>query len=337
MRIFTNEDAIVNGLARADASQEAVAWRDPLAFGRLAPESDLNAFGTARAELFACLGWDEREVLEGDFRFRNRALTEAVEDGQEIRLLFGGSLRDQLQLSQILHWFSLQPVVALESVRMMVIDGPLSVFEDGALLEIAKEGDSVDDGALEAYRAVWSAVTSDDPRNAEQVFRLLRKSREQLTLASAVERWLQELPSCENGLSITECQILDAVRLEVHFPQDLFEVVEETESAPFRTNWEFWQILAGLTSGPRPLLRVAGGRRFLCPPKDLAWIDFHDQRLELTETGQSILEGKTRYPDVGMPERWLGGTRLIAANPWFWDYQRSTVIRQPEPAIGPTA
>lgn len=162
--------------------------------------------------------------------------------------------------------------------------------------------------------------------------RQLGEAREHVTLAAAMERWLQELPSWENGLSITENQILDAVRLGVVFPQEIFEAVEETESAPFRTNWEFWQILARLTRGDTSLLRTQFERPFLCPPTDLAWVTFHDQKLELTETGRSALEGRIRGPQLRLPERWWGGTLIDGTNDWYWDYGRRAVVQETVPS-----
>ncbi|MDQ8201685.1 hypothetical protein [Pelagicoccus sp. SDUM812003] len=335
MRVFTNEAATVNALRRADERLLVESWDDPLAFGRLFSALDLDAYATSRAQVFSAAGWDEDGVAEADLMLRNEALKEALESGEDIYLLFGGSLLDQLQLSQILFWLSFHSERALKQVRVMVIDGPLCVFEEGALLEVAREGEALDFPMLDAYRSAWMAVTAPDVSHVEFAYRRLQ-SGPWSSLCAALERWLQELPSSENGLSISQCQILDAVRLGIGFPQELFEAVDQTEAASFRTNWEFWQLLDHLCSGQDPLLAVAGGRPFLCPPRALAWIPFHDQKLELTERGRALLDGRGHLMDGEVVERWLGGVRISEESRRFWDYATRAVVSQRRPTV-PTA
>lgn len=329
MWIFTNDEAAVNALERADGRLEAVAWSDPMGFGRLPASADLDGYAAERAKVFAALRWEEEETAAADLRLRFAALESWTESGEEGCLLFGCSLRDQLQLAQICWWLAERGGAALRRARLMVVDGPLSIFDDGALLEVAKEGAALEAETLAAYRAAWLAVTSPEPLAAQALFEELRGRREELTLASALERWLQELPSWENGLSMTEGQILDAVGLGVATPGELFEAVQETEGAAFRTNWEFWQELDRLASGGDPLLEVPGGARFLCPPADLGWTAFAAQRLELTEAGRAVASGAVHAAELARPERWLGGTLLDGAARWYWNYGSQRIEGSP--------
>ena len=325
MRIFTNDEATVNALARADERVEAFAWNDPLTFGRLPATDELDAYAEARALVFKEAGWDEDDVFESDLKLRNKALRESLEKPDGLTLLFGGSLKDQLQLSQIAAWLELQPSDQSSKTRFMVIDGPLSVFDDGALLEVSKDADLLNGGTKGVYAEAWKAVVSPDPCEVETVLMKLKDQRRHLALAAALERWLQELPSVDNGLSISEAQVLDAVRLGLSFPQELFEAIEETEPAAFRWNWEFWALLKRLTRGPDALLEVEGRGEFLRPPKELAWIEFHDQALALTEKGRAVLECELHYSQISMIPRWLGGALIGNESNWYWDYQQQTI------------
>lgn len=334
MRVFTNDVATVNALARADERVQATAWGDALAFGRLTADSDFDLFANVRAQVYASAHWDEDQVTESDLKLRHAALADAFEAGEELRLLFGGSLNDQLQLAQILFWLSYRCDRALRQTRLMVIDGPLSIFDDGALLEVAREGDPLDFATLDAYRTAWLAITAPDPIHVEFAFRRLGGGPYS-ALAAALERWLQELPSAENGLSISQAQMLDAVCLGVTSPQALFDAAQETEAAPFRVNWEYWQLINGLCSGPDPLLATRSGKPFLCPPKVMAWTDFHAQILEMTDRGRVILEGEQHLCDGAFPARWLGGARIDGESRWFWDYARNAIVSEPRVLVAP--
>ncbi len=325
MRIFTNEVATVNALERADDRVKAFAWQDPLAFGRLLAGNDLDAFANARSFAYAAAHWDEDNIVEEDFKLRNMELSSAFESGEDVCLLFGGSLTDQLQLAQILGWLSERPIPEQAKAKLMQVDGPLSVFGDGALLEIAKVAETIPAGIHAIYAIAWDAVSGSDPFAVEAALeRALSEGLE--SLAAGLARWLQELPSQENGLSISQLQTLDAVRLGVTSPRALFAAVQATEATPFRINWEFWAVVDGLCSGSDPLLRTVSGNPFLCPPRDLAFESFDAQVLELTERGEALLEGRGNYLGGSFPERWLGGFKIDAESGVFWDYATRRVV-----------
>lgn len=325
MRIFTNEVATVNALERADDRVKAFAWQDPLAFGRLVAGNDLEAFANSRSFAYAAAHWDEDNVVEEDFKLRNMELSSAFDSGEDVCLLFGGSLTDQLQLAQILGWLSERPILEQAKAKLMQVDGPLSVFGDGALLEIAKVAETIPAGVHAIYAIAWDAVSGTDPLAVEAAQE--RASFEGLaSLSAGLVRWLQELPSQENGLSISQLQTLDAVRLGVTSARALFDAVQATEAAPFRISWEFWAIVDGLCSGTEPLLRTTSGLPFLCPPRDLAFEAFDSQALELTERGESLLKGRGNYLGGSFPERWLGGFKIDAESGVFWDYAARKIV-----------
>lgn len=325
MRIFTNDVATANALERADSRVVAVAWQDPLTFGRLIAGNDLDAFATARSFAYAGAHWDEDNVVEEDLKLRNAELRAGFESESEVYLLFGGSLAEQLGLAQILGWLSERPINEQAKARLMLVDGPLTVFDDGALFEIAKAGEVVPAGTHAIYAVAWDAVSGADPFEVEAAME--RASSEGLSsLATGLGRWLRELPSVENGLSISQMQVLDAVRLGVGDPRELFRLVEATEATPFRIDWEFWALLDGLCAGEDPLLRVVSGGSFLCPPRDLKFEAFDAQILELTERGRAVLEGRSNFLSGSFAERWLGGAKIDSESGLFWDYAAGKVV-----------
>lgn len=325
MLIFTNDVATANALEKADSRVTAVAWQDPLAFGRLIAGNDLEAFASSRSLAYASAHWDEDNAVEEDLKLRNIQLIDAFASQKEVRLLFGGSLSEQLSLCQILSWLSERPVSEQAKARLMQVDGPLSIFGDGALLDIAKAGELIPAGVHAIYAIAWEAVSGPNPIEVESA--LERANNEELSsLSAGLLRWLQELPSLENGLSISQMQVLDGVRLGVDDPRELFALVQSTEAAPFRINWEFWRVLDELCSTDEPLLRTVSGSKFLCPPRDLAFEAFYAQRLEMTERGRAVLEGKSNFLSGPFAERWLGGTKIDSESPYFWDYSSRKIV-----------
>jgi len=138
-------------------------------------------------------------------------------------------------------------------------------------------------------------------------------------------RLLWELPSSENGLSLTECQILDAVALGVARPKDLFEAVSQAENRVLYNDWEFWALLEGMFLGAQPLLEIDDRGSFLRPPLELAWTDFEGQQFRLTDGGKRILN--RQEGDWGaLGERWLGGTKIDAESVWRWDYGNGRLL-----------
>jgi hypothetical protein len=196
----------------------------------------------------------------------------------------------------------------------------------GKLWDRIDRAESLEETKFGVYESVWTAFVSDDPMDLEKCFQSLESG----LLKDAVDRLLREYPSAENGLSLTECQILDALSLGVTAPRELFEACRETESVPFLNNWEFWAILQRMTSGESPLIETVTGDPFLCPPRGLAWKAFEKQSLALTPFGERVLKAEEHCALDGFQERWIGGVQLAANRLWFWCYQTNSLTREPK-------
>ncbi len=329
MRVFSKEESTANALSSVGLEASFTAWRDALHVGRVSPLWDLNAFAADRAEVYRELNWDEDHVFLDDMQLRNEEFLEAINSDQELVFVFDPNLGDQLQLCQILAWIATHSPKAVERSRIALLEKALPEYKPSELAELVGEASKLDFDDLELFRSAWLAFISPDPRFLDRFLGQECQSRFESNLKRATNRLLREYPSCENALSLTECQVLDAVRLGVHQPQTLFEACREAEGFPFYNNWELWTVLNRLCSAEQPLVTVESRDRFLCPPKDLAWTDFYEQRLVLTDLGQGILEGSNDTLR-GLPfPRWICGVEISEKNPWFWNYATQSLTREP--------
>ena len=312
MRVFTNDEAALNTLADTDLQIDLWTWRDGLHLGPVSLEWDLDRFSEERAFFLSALGWDAEGTLDADFKLRNEALLDTVSKHESLALIFSDSPRDQLQLTQIISWMQLRSPSSLDRA---------AIFESAAefLEAMPTEGDFESKGVSleesEARTLAWLAFVSPDPRLME---------RQATTSASEpvrelLSRLLLEFPSVENGLSLTECQILDAVASGVKQPREVFAAMSEAEGRRFYNDWEFWVILERLILGATPLLEIVNSKLFLRPPVALAWTEFEDQHLRLTEEGEKVMtRGSGEFAILG--ERWIGGTKIGSEGSWQWDY-----------------
>lgn len=327
MIVFTSDEVSENALALTGRSLDMWAWSEALHVGPIGKTHDLVTFARDRALVFQYHGWDESKEVEADFTARNEALIDALEnEEEEIVLLFGPGIRDQLSLARLAAWLKAQASQALARVKISVEGGALAAESGEALWNRIDRAESLEDTKFDVYESVWTAFVSDDPTKLEACL----QSLEEGLLKDAVDRFLREYPSVENGLSLSECQILDALSLGVTGPKELFEACRETESVPFLNNWEFWATLQRMTSGKSPLIETANGDSFMCPPRSLAWTAFEEQNLALTPFGERALKAEEHCGLDGFQERWIGGVQLAADRLWFWNYQTNCLTREPK-------
>ncbi len=331
MIVFTSDDSVANALNRTDPDLAVWAWSESLHMGSVERDYDLDAFAKRRAASFRDWGWDECVEVEADWTLRNDALMQGLAEGQEIGLLFGKGVRDQLPLARICGWLAAKANHALDKVRLLNVDSSLTDRSDQWLSKAVSSAPPAGIEAIRQYERVWEAFVSSDPKQLEGCWRSFGDG----PLQEALERLLREFPSSENGLSLTECQILDALSLGIRSPRELFDRFSETEDPPFLNDWEFWLILERMATGASPLIELGDQENFLRPPNVMAWNAFHDQTLGLTQTGESVLKGSGNYAALDFQERWIGGCRVAKDNFWFWDYEARELARTTPLASAP--
>ena len=146
--IITNGDAAGELLRRAIPRAEVLPWRDVLHEGPVPPTGTLAELTAIRAEYLADRGWGEREEIATYLQARDRGLAHSTAFDRVV-LWFEHDLYDQLQLLQILDWFSREQMNA---------DGSLLLVQASEFLGRQTEVE------IEALRALEEPVTPEQTR-----------------------------------------------------------------------------------------------------------------------------------------------------------------------------
>lgn len=310
--IITNGDAAGELLRRAIPRAEVLPWRDVLHEGPVPPTGTLAELTAIRAEYLADRGWGEREEIATYLQARDRGLAHSTAFDRVV-LWFEHDLYDQLQLLQILDWFSREQMNA---------DGSLLLVQASEFLGRQTEVE------IEALRALEEPVTAEQialAADAWAAFRTPTPERFQAFLrgdlsplpflASAVRRMLEELPG-RDGLSRSERQVLSAVGGGITTPPALFVAVQRTEQAAFMGDWSFFGLLDGLGLARVPLIAGLDGAPF---SPDSTSPAYFQSELALTAFGEAVLEGREDHAAMNGIDRWWGGTHLIKERLWRFD------------------
>jgi hypothetical protein len=167
----------------------------------------------------------------------------------------------------------------------------------------------------------WDALASDDPRPFAA---LARSGTPALPiLAPALHRHLCELPSAENGLSLTEHLVLQILSEGGTFTLNrVWEMLRrEREPLPWMGDLAFLHIIEQMHKASEPVfIRIAaasGQGPFL-------------QELRITGAGRAVLRRERDWQSLRPPPRWVGGVRIQpGAEGWRWDEaRRDAVFRQ---------
>lgn len=160
----------------------------------------------------------------------------------------------------------------------------------------------------------WRALANPDPRPLAAI---MRSGTPALPLlAAALHRHLRELPSTENGLSLTEHMALELLASREHSLQQLFGKLSYfVDPLPGQGDSQMCARVLGMESASAPVFtRRAGVDRHgdERPP----WTDV----LGITELGRAVLKGDVDFRSLRPAPRWVGGVEVGGANPdWRWD------------------
>ncbi len=283
------------------ASGETLRWEDCLYEGPVRAGLSLDEMSRLRARFVAgsIEGRPFEEILQR-FTRRDEAL-KSFKSFEEIALWFGPDLGDQLQLVQVLHWFSRRE---LGRTRLT--------------LGSADDRREVTPEQLELARRAWEAVCSEQPVALSE---LAGEDLPELPLLrAAIIRLLEQYPWTGDGLSRSERETMEAL---ADGPREL--------SAVFRSS--------GLEGDEAPFLfrvrSMCGGKRHLVqldgdltdedgPPYDEAiW----RRLLQLTDIGRKILMGQADCIRLYGIDRWIGGVHLKGTRAaWRWDGRRRVLV-----------
>jgi hypothetical protein len=316
--IITNGDAAGELLRRTISSAEVLPWRDVLHEDPVPLTATLAELTAIRAQYLADRGWGDREEIAANLQARDRGLARANAFDRVV-LWFEHDLYDQLQLLQILDWFSRAERGDLLLVQASEFLGRQTAQEIEALGALEQP---VSDEQLALAADAWSAFRAPTPEPWQA---LLGGDLSPLPfLDQAVRRMLEELPGPE-GLSRSERQILTALASGISTPPALFVAVQRTEPAVFMGDWSFWGLLDGLALARVPLIEGLAGAPFRPEGASLASSYFQSE-LRLTAFGEAVLECREDNAAPNEIDRWWGGTHLTNNRLWRFDAEKERLM-----------
>lgn len=302
---ITNGDSVLTTFRQVRFPGRFLAWRDALHDGPVPQTVDLASLSDIRARALADFGGGVYENLRQGFGDRDRAL-EDFRKFEEVVLWFEHDLYDQLQLIQLLDWFSCQE---MGKIRLSVVQinshagikdfqglGQLSGSQLARLFPLRR---TVSPEQLAISTDAWAAFRNATP---ESLMEFLQVNHPEMPfLRDALIRHCEEYPWTSDGLSRTQRQILQAVQSGAKTKEQIYLVTRKQEIAAWGDSSVYLR-LDGLTQSPEPLLKK------------------QDERYELTTSGQAVLEGKGDYVSLHGIDAWFGGVHLSGSHArWRWN------------------
>jgi hypothetical protein len=296
-------------------------WADPLYEGPVPGNvNDDELRETRAAYLTAGLDLDYIDPVN-DLRIW-RSTIDDRDQYDELVLWYEHDLFDQLNLIQLLDRIDRRGLRAkpISLVSIGSFPGRPSFKGMGELTprELAPLFDArrpVTDAQFALAREAWDAFRSATP---EALDGLRRGDTSALPfLAPALERFLQEYPWTNDGLSRTERQLFrqagDGVSLAAVFPR-----MHQDEIAYYVTD-------LSLASMADELSRTSPALLTLGPSNGGGPLQRH---VGLTAAGRAVLDGKQDRVAICGIDRWLGGVHVRRGGVvWRWDPARRTVVR----------
>lgn len=323
---ITNGDSAGDAIKSSGLAGDVLTWRDILHEGPV-PPLPLSALSQVRADYLAAQGLGERARLRADFAERDGTLMRFT-DNDEVVLWFEWDLYDQLQLIQLLAFFSAYSVAELEETHtrldIVCIEGYLGETPVERFHTLHDERSRVTETMLMLGGDAWRAFCSADPREVE---RLIQGDTEPLPfLKGALLRELEEFPSLRNGLSRSESQLLEAISGRPLGFSELFRRVSQREERRFCGDVTMAGYLERMSQTPEPLVLFPSGDRIRSPRDGDDSAAFRNAQIALTEAGRAVLACERDWIEMGGSDRWLGGVHLDGRYaPWRWDVDAGTI------------
>ena len=195
----TNGDSAGGALIHA-GFHPVLPWQDVLHEGPVLAGLSLEQLTEERIAFIAGAGWGLLEEVTAALRSRGASLKAAHLQG-EVVLWFEHDLYDQLQLIQLLDWFSRHPHPRLTLICEAEYVGNMPPER---MRELFAGRKPVTEKQLREAREAWAAFTAPDPAGMNE----LRLSALPF-LGAALRRQLEEYPWIGDALSRLERRVLD--------------------------------------------------------------------------------------------------------------------------------
>jgi hypothetical protein len=283
---------------------EVLVWRDVLHEGPVPAGLSLEEMSAARAAFIHEEYGEDESACRRTFRQRDETLAR-FRDHEEVVLWFEHDLFDQLQLIQVLDWFSRENLDDTQ-LSLICVASYLGRLRSQELADLFPARREVTDAQLQLARRAWHTFSSSAPTGLVQ---LLREDTAALPfLQGALFRHLEQFPAVSNGLSRSERQILEIVASGISRGVEVFQADAAREERIFMGDITFLNYLRALVNARVPLLRFTepGGR-------------IYTAKVEITPEGRAVLESNADHVRLNGIDRWRGGVHLREGNVWRWE------------------
>lgn len=300
---ITNGDNAAELIKTACGAEDIIAWRDILYEG---PVQNLKheVLSKNRAKYLASVGYGELESIQESFQERDRKLS-TFNRHDEIVLWFEHDTYDQLQLIQVLTWFTHQNIADVKLSLICINHFPgitpflgLGQLDTKQIKKLYPTRELISETQLQLATTIWEAFASSDPTRLTS---LLKEDLSALPyVKNALVRYLREFPSAHNGLSWTEEFILESIETGISDFSELFQNMPLKEKDYFLGMGDstFKNIIKNFITTENPLIQCT----------DTTSDDF--KNLKLTSLGSSVLSGKKDWITLNGIDLWRGGIHL---------------------------
>jgi hypothetical protein len=235
---------------------------------------------------------------------------------------------DQFVLIQTLaHYAQTAPPRVLELIDINRFPGSVRFIGLGqlppeALRLLWPRRCAVTENQLALAADTWHALTSDDPRALAAIMKAGTPALP--NLAGALHRHFRELPSLENGLSLTQQLLLQVLATEATSIGRVFQVINgKLDPLPGYGDLMLLRTVDEMLQAARkPFERMpaTGSNRF-------------DDHLSMTELGRAVLLGQQDWLSLQPPARWVGGVCIAnTGRAWRWSEASGEPILVEPPA-----
>lgn len=329
--IVTNGDGAVDRIRAAQISGHLLPWQDMLHDGPVPAGDLLDDVSDARASFLSQALGLPLDAVRADFAHRDAQLDVHSAYG-EVELWFEHDLYDQLQLIQLLHYFSHEP--ERMGLHLVQCDHYIGVMGPDEVRAQERYRAPVSSAQLETALEAWAAFTAPTP-TALAAFVSTRQPALPY-LVPALRRLLSELPAPHSGLSLTEQRILEQLQDGPRKVAQVFAAVHSMDEAQFLADLPFFLRLDGLAFAHEPLIAGLPFRTEDCaglafaPGDDSAaehsYRAYAAAEIYLTRAGEAALRQQFDHACENTIERAIGGFQVRPGAMWRYDRNRHQLI-----------
>lgn len=312
---------IMHKLAVAGFEGDFLWFADPYVQGPVPHTQTLEDFVRIRATYL-----EEHHGVHDEFDplMESYRDLEKARDYELVNIWMEHDSYDQLVLAKLLDFFS-EPAKRPQRLRLISVTHfpgvqrfiGIGQLPPEALRVLWNDFEDVTERRLLLGRKAWAALTSPSP---EPLLELAKSGTPALpTIAKALERHLAELPSAENGLSLTQqltLQIL-AEKGALTAPRLFGWYTNQYEPLPFLGDTGYWIVLRELADAQQPAIRIEA--RTDTPTE---WKQHW--HVELLPFGERLLRNDADWLRANTVDRWVGGVHIDSRDSTSWRFERGS-------------